>query len=83
VAVQVGARTQALLEHRLHLSRLPEPDAAAVLLLRGLMELCVYPPPDRHGGPAGGGDGADHMPVSWSCTDEAVSQVNVCCSATS
>lgn len=70
-----------MLEHRLHLSRMADHDAAAALLLRGLMELCVYPPQDPRtggesgGGGSGGGAGADHLPVSWSCTDDAVSMV--------
>ncbi len=64
-----------MLEHRLHLSRLPDHDAAALLLLRGLMELCVYPPTSAAGATGGEGHGANHLPVSWSCTDEAVSQV--------
>lgn len=74
-AMQVSARTRAVLEHRLHLSRLPDHDAAALLLLRGLMELCVYPPTSAAGATGGEGPGANHLPVSWSCTDEAVSQV--------
>lgn len=123
--MQVAGRTQALLEHRLHLSSLPPADAAAALLLRGLMELCVYPPQPLEGGGSSGGGGGDgspagdadtsgsgtsggraggggtagggsggaaasegqgaeagvgstgRLPMSWSCTDEAVLQVCV------
>lgn len=71
VCTQVDGRTQALLEHRLRLARLPAADAAAALLLRGLMELCIYPPRTQTtkdaapgtAGPAGSeppsGDGRD------------------------
>lgn len=124
--LQVDGRTQALLDHRLR--HLPAADAAAALLLRGLMELCIYPPQphSRGGSGAGSGSGAaghadgsgdsaaaeagslpnpaaeqaaasaapaaaaadhqhsgmrsgDRLPVSWSCTDEAVLQVAVHC----
>jgi len=113
VSLQVSGRTQALLEHRLHLTSLPPADAAAALLLRGLMELCIYPPQPPEGGDDGGDDGAGgadsngaagpsadgesgaesgvgggtgRLPMSWSCTDEAILQVptsriwSVCCS---
>jgi hypothetical protein len=125
---QVDGRTQALLDHRLRLAQLPAADAAAALLLRGLMELCIYPPQplsstsshagthsgskssssDAGGNAQGAGDlasvpaaervaeaaaaagsashtaeqqlGSKHaensLPVSWSCTDEAVLQVH-------
>ena len=125
---QVDGRTQALLDHRLKLAQLPAADAAAALLLRGLMELCIYPPQplsstsshagthsgsktsssDASGNTQGAGDlasdpaaervaeaaaaagsafhtaeqqlGSKHaensLPVSWSCTDEAVLQVH-------
>lgn len=125
---QVDGRTQALLDHRLRLAQLPAADAAAALLLRGLMELCIYPPQplgstSSHAGTRSGsgtsssddgrsaqgaGDltsdtaaervaeaaaaagsashtaeqqlsskhGENSLPVSWSCTDEAVLQVH-------
>ena len=115
---QVDGRTQALLDHRLRLAQLPAADAAAALLLRGLMELCIYPPQPlssttSHAGARSGGGvsswdsgssaqgagdlasdpaaervaeaaaaagstsyTADSLPVSWSCTDEAVLQVH-------
>ena len=73
-------RTWAVLHHRLHLADKPPHEAATAILLRGLMELCIYgaaPSPPRGGrGPAESGDGDDeHLPVPWSCTDDALMQV--------
>ncbi|GMH38468.1 hypothetical protein BSKO_06352 [Bryopsis sp. KO-2023] len=37
-------RTRALLDHRLRLSSLPEPERERAYLLRAMMEFCIYPP---------------------------------------
>ena len=74
---QVSVRTWAVLHHRLRLAEKTSQEAATAILLRGLMELCIYgaaPTPTRGGrGPAGSDDG-EHLPVPWSCTDDALLQ---------
>ena len=73
-------RTWAVLHHRLRLADKTPQEAATAILLRGLMELCIYgaAPAPRQGShvPADsiGMDG-DHLPVPWSCTDDALLQV--------
>ncbi len=83
LAPQVSVRTWAVLHHRLRLADKPPQEAATAVLLRGLMELCIYgaaPSPPRGGrGPADSGDGdGEHLPVPWSCTDDALMQVRCC-----
>ena len=82
---QVSARTWAVLQHRLKLAERPPAEAAAAVLLRGLMELCIYGGTGRGGSRGccrdrtaerrGGKDEDEHLPVPWSCTDGALLQV--------
>lgn len=41
---QVDPRTRARLHHRLNLDAMPEAERQLAFWLRGLMELCIYPP---------------------------------------
>ena len=77
--LQVSVRTWAVLHHRLRLAEKLPQEAATALLLRGLMELCIYgaAPTPRGRGVVGGSEQQDgeHLPVPWSCTDTALLQV--------
>lgn len=86
--LQVSARTWAVLHHRLKLSEMPPEEAATALLLRGLMELCIYGGGQSVSGGCcgerdvkrrGGKDEEEHLPVPWSCTDDALLQVISLC----
>ena len=76
----MSVRTWAVLHHRLRLADKTPQEAATAILLRGLMELCIYgaaPAPLRGRGPDGGPDGdGEHLPVPWSCADNALLQVS-------
>ena len=82
-ALQVSVRTWAVLHHRLRLAEKAPQEAATAILLRGLMELCIYgaaPSLPRDGRGSADSDDADgeHLPVPWSCTDDALMQVPCC-----
>ncbi len=84
LAPQVSVRTWAVLHHRLRLADKPPQEAATAVLLRGLMELCIYgaapfPPRGGRGSADSGGADDEHLPVPWSCTDDALMQVRSFC----
>ena len=75
---QVSVRTWAVLHHRLRLAEKTPQEAATAILLRGLMELCIYgaAPASRGRASDGGSDrDGEHLPVPWSCADNALLQV--------
>ncbi|KAK9827406.1 hypothetical protein WJX81_008695 [Elliptochloris bilobata] len=83
-----SARTRARLFHQLRLGEQAQEDQALALWLRGLMELCLYPParPPHPGGARttadAGGEGAAtadgeqgaHVLLPWACGDAAVGE---------
>jgi len=66
---------------------MPAAEAATAVLLRGLMELCIYGGGQSVSGGCcsdrdvkkGGKDEEEHLPVPWSCTDDALLQVILLC----
>jgi hypothetical protein len=75
---QVSVRTWAVLHHRLRLAEKTPQEAATAILLRGLMELCIYgaaPAPRGAGSDDGSDRDGEHLPVPWSCADKALLQV--------
>mmetsp|Transcript_18856 Transcript_18856/g.47617 ORF Transcript_18856/g.47617 Transcript_18856/m.47617 type:complete len:368 (-) Transcript_18856:237-1340(-) len=78
---QVGARTRAMLDARLQLSaQLGAEGRQRLFLLRGMMELCIYPPlpapkPASDRRREGGDSAGRQAPVQWSCSDTAVMEL--------
>jgi len=62
---QVSARTRAMMDVKLHLEHKPEEERQRIYLLRGMMELCVYPPEPsssrRHRGSSSGSLNAEQQ----------------------
>lgn len=76
---QISARTRALLDARLRLERKSAEDRQQIYLLRGMMELCIYPPTlpaKRKEGGSGEkgqeGDRQQHSVLQWSCSEPAL-----------
>ncbi|KAK9917046.1 hypothetical protein WJX75_000279 [Coccomyxa subellipsoidea] len=67
---QVDAKTRARLYQKINLEAMPEEDRKLAFWLRGLMELCIYPPRPLAAQKVPGNRSS--LPLPWSCTDQAL-----------